>query len=357
MKARVVLAAAALAAVSLAAWLLADAPPDVSDAPAAAPSAPRGVAPRQSASGVAVLPTPVAKGRAAPRTTARASPAPSLFGDFLKARSYRGLYDRLQGFPEGQTAEGRFVLHEILRECATITDGRRWNNRPAVPKREEFVAALAPSDIQRDKRIAAFDDFTANRCAGFEGVSMTRADLSRMLQDAAAAGDPRARALAIEQELWQSRRTAGDSRTTLTDAQIDALRQAVATRDPEAIRAAGRVLSTAWNDYAVRIGQDQLPVEARPFMNAWLVLACEYGAPCGADTPRMQQLCALQGYCAESFPEYLAQYAASPHDSMLIGQYSGLLRRAIETGDWSQVGVVRGVPAAGNRMSFFPGPR
>ncbi|HET7731828.1 MAG TPA: hypothetical protein VFK48_17540, partial [Usitatibacter sp.] len=96
----------------------------------------------------------------------------------------------------------------------------------------------------------------------------------------------------------------------------------------------------------------------KPFMNAWLVLACEYGAPCGADTPRMLQACALQGHCnADSYPDYLFHYASTPHDTMLVAQYRGLIRPAIETGDWSQFNVVRGLPTPGNRVSFFPGPR
>jgi hypothetical protein len=173
---------------------------------------------------------------------------------------------------------------------------------------------------------------------GFEGVTISQADLDKLLADSAAGGDPRARAMQIEQELITSRRTLGRDNATLGDAQIDTLKQSLASKDPEAIRVAGRVLSNSWSDYALRMGPDQQPVEQRAFMQAWLVLACEYGAPCGSDTPRLQQACAFQGHCdAQSYPDYLYYYGSSPYDSQLLVQYRTVLRTAIETGDWSQL--------------------
>lgn len=296
--------------------------------------------------------------RASIPVVAMPPPAPTLFNEYLRAKSYRALYERLATSPEGQTPEGRLVLYEILRQCATITEGRRPGFKPNPPKRDDFINGIPATDPQREQRIAAFDQYATDFCAGFEGVTLRQADLMKMLGDAAAAGDPRARALAMEQELWQARRGGRDGGVTLTDEQIAALRQIAGTRDPEAIRVAGRVLGNSWQDYQVRVGPDQLPVEQRAFMNAWLVLSCEFGAPCGSDTPRMLQACALQGHCnAQSYPEHLYYYGSTPHDSTLLTQYREILRQAIESGNWSQVSVVRGVPPTGNRMTFVPGPR
>jgi len=144
----------------------------------------------------------------------------------------------------------------------------------------------------------------------------------------------------------------------LSDGNIEAIRDIVRTRDPEAIRVAGRLMSNTWADTTLRLGPEQQPIEQRAFMNAWLVLACEYGQPCGPDTPRMQQACALQGHCdAMSYPDYLSYYASSPHDSQLLATYRSVLRQAIESGDWSQISVVRGLPMPQGRFSFVPGPR
>jgi hypothetical protein len=347
----------AAAATVLALVWVASRPPVGSEPAATGAKAPAAALRKPAAATSSPAPAPVAG--ANPLAAVKAMPVKAtLFNEFLAARDYRAIYDRLDGSPEGATAEGRLVLYEILRQCATITEGRRYTWKPPTPKPEEFLASIAPTDPNRDKRIAAYEQFTANRCAGFEGVSLTQAELDRLLAESAAAGDPRAKAMSIEQQLWQARRSQGRNGATITDDQVAALQQIAGTRDPEAIRVAGRVLSNSWADYSLRIGPGQQPIEPRAFMNAWLVLACEFGQPCGADTTRMQQACAMQGHCdAQSFPDYLWYYSSSPHDSQLLVQYRAYLRQAIETGDWSQLSVARGVPQLPNRVTFVPGPR
>ena len=340
------------------AWL-ALRPPDLADVSVTAPavaSVPKGSAPPDKLSASAVL---AIDPRPNPLRPARPMPVKAtLFNEYLGARNYRALYDRLHGTPEGQTAEGKLVLYEVMKACANVTEGKRYQWKPQTPKRDDFVQGIASTDPQRERRIAAYDNFTANRCAGFDGVNITQADLDKMLADAAAAGDPRAKAMSIEQELLLARRTQGRDNATISDAQIDALKGALASKDPEAIRVAGRVLSNSYSDYALRVGPDQGPVDQRPFMNAWLVLACEYGQPCGSDTPRLQQACAFQGHCdAQNFPDYLYYYGSSPHDSQLLVQYRAIIQNAIETGDWSQIQVARGLPPGTNQITFVPGPR
>jgi hypothetical protein len=295
-----------------------------------------------------------------------ATPRATLFREFLVAKSYKALYDRLKNSPEGQTPEGWYVQYEILRKCATITD--RTSRAPIVrtteQRRDEFMANLSPTDPLRDKRIAAYEDVTANRCAGMEGTSIAQADLNKMLANAAAGGDPKAQALTIEQQLWAARRAAGPENrwgrdsVTVSDDQVSTLRQVVASRDPEAMVIAGRVFSNSWSDFSMRIGADGQVVEQRAFNQAWQLLACDYGYPCGADNQRVLSACAYQGHCdTQSLADYLYYYGSTPHDSQLMSQYREVLRQAIESGDWSQVNVVRGPPPPGSRaFTFRPGP-
>jgi hypothetical protein len=273
------------------------------------------------------------------------------------SREYRALYDRLNGSPEGSSPKGRLVLYQILRECAEVQGGLPWPlaRRGSRTTREQFVKTIAATDPRRERRIAAFDQFTADRCAGMAGVTVSSDDLLKLLQGAADGGEPAARALLVEHNLWGAR--SGLS-VTPTEAQVETLKEAAGSRDPEAIRVAGRVLANGWKDFSLRLGPDEMPIEMRPFVNAWLVLACEYGAPCGADTPRMQQICAFQGYCdAQSFPDYLAYYSSSPHDSTMLMQYRGIIRNAIETGDWSQLRILRTESEPGRGPMYVPGPR
>ena len=297
----------------------------------------------------------------APRMAAAAAPGRrSLYNEYLGAKSYRALYDRLHGSPEGSTAEGMYVMYDILRKCAAVTDRpyrRQADARPVEQRRQEFLAALAPDDPQRDKRIAAFDATAVDHCAGLEGITIAQADLDKLLASSAAAGDPKAKATEVEQQVWQQRR-AGQWRTaTLSDTQIDTLEQAIGTKDPGAMVLAGRLLSNTWPDLTMHVGGDAAPAEPRALFNAWQVLACEYGYPCGADNARLEQECAYNGHCdAQNLPQYLFYYGSSPHEAELVSQYEASLRGAIENGDWSQIVVSRGSKMPGNRYFFGRGP-
>lgn len=290
----------------------------------------------------------------------RAAPAPvSLHAEFLGTKQYRALYDRLQASGEGKTREGIYVTYEMLLRCANVTDrtSRRPVQRAAQQKRDEFLAAIPENDPMRAKRIAAFDEVAANRCAGMEGITIAQADLSKMLETAAAMGDPKAQAASLERELWQARRTAGRDAVTLSDAQVENLRQIVSTKDPEAMIIAGRILSGPWREFSMRVGPEGQTAEQRAFNQAWQLLACDYGYPCGENNPRLLTACAFNGHCdATSLPDYLFYYGASPHDSQLLTQYRSVLRQAVDTGDWSQITVARGPRLSGlPQMRFRPG--
>ena len=284
-----------------------------------------------------------------------------LWTEYLKSKSYKAIYDRLKDSVEGETGEGRYVLYDIMRKCATITE--RTTRQPIVrsteQRRDQFLASLPDNDPQRDKRIAAFDNVATNRCAGLEGLTITQSALNNLLAQAAAAGDPKAQALSLEQSLWAARRADGRWRNDVapSDEQVTQLRGAVMSRDPEAMLIAGRVLSTSWHDFSLRIGEDQV-VEQRSFMQAWNLLACDYGYPCGDDNQRVLSACAYQGHCnAQSLPDYIYYYGASPYDSQLLSQYRETLRTAIETNNWSMLNVVRGpVPAQARATNNPPGP-
>jgi hypothetical protein len=309
---------------------------------------------------------PAARGSWAASAHRRAAGAPqrsSLFGEFERARSYRALYDRLRNSPEGSTAEGLYVQYDILRKCASITD-RPWrrrpqDNKPIEEKREEFLKALPVADPNRDKRIAAFESASVNRCEGFDDVKVTQAELEKLLAASADAGDPKARAATVEQQVWQARRSGQWRTATLSDSQISTLEQAIGTRDPEAMVLAGRLLSNSWPDMTLRLGgPDGQAVEPRAFYNAWQMLACEYGYTCGADNPQLLTACAYNGRCdAQSLPQYLYYYSSTPHENELLAQYESVLRGAIENGDWSQLSVTRGprMPGA-DRFMFGRGP-
>jgi hypothetical protein len=159
--------------------------------------------------------------------------------------------------------------------------------------------------------------------------------------------------------LWAQRRAEGRWRSDVapSDEQVTQLRSAIMSKDPEAMLIAGRVLSSSWHDFSLRMGDNQV-VEQRSFNQAWQLLACDYGYPCGDSNQQVLAGCAYRGHCnAQSLPDYIYYYGASPYDSQLLSQYREVLRTAIETNNWSMINVVRGpVPAQARATNNPPGP-
>lgn len=330
--------------------------PAASATASAAPAARTGGA--SSGSGPwASSPMPAMSGPATPanflRPASAAQPtATALARDFTNATQFKPLLDRLNGTPEGNTPEGQYYLYQILRACALVSDrrgGGNWASARAaqLEERRQLIATeVAENDARRAQRLAAIEQLSADKCAGINGITMTEAELNQLLRNSLAGGDPKARATMIEQEIWRERRgsgTEGRAGGTLSDAQVASLRETLASRDPEALVIAGRVLSGAFRDATVRLGPDQEPVDTRAFGAAALLLACEYGYPCGANNARVLSACAYQGQCgAATLADYLFYYGASPYEAQTMDRYRNLLRQAAESGDWSVLTVQRG---------------
>jgi hypothetical protein len=272
----------------------------------------------------------------------------------------------LKGSTEGETPEGQFFLYRILRACATVADRKggtfpRSQNTAQLEERRQLIATELPEgDPRRAQRLAAFDKVATDQCAGLSGVTVTEAELSQLLKNSLAGGDPKARAWQVEQEMWQERRAAGTSARggpTLNDAQIAGLQGAFNARDPEAMVIAGRVLANSFRDVTVRIGPEQESIDHRAFMNAALLLACEYGYSCGENNNRVLSACAYQGHCGvATLPDYLFYYGASPYDAQLLDRYRTVLRQAIDSGDWSAITIQRGSRSPNAPTFMLPGP-
>lgn len=344
----------AVAAVAVLAWdLMRAGPADTTPAPQAAAKPARSAGDPLPPRSVAGNPAAAAKAvnflRPAAVSLAHASPLTREFGN---AVTYRALYERLKGSAEGETPEGQFFLYRILRACATIAD-RRSGSPPRTPdaakleERRQLIAASLPAgDPRLAQRLAAFDKATADPCVGLSGLAVTEAELSQILRNALAGGDPKASAWQVEQEMWQERRSANvpwRAGPTLSDAQVASLRESFSSRDPEAIAIAGRTLASSFRDLTVRLGPDNEIIENGPFREAALLLACEYGYGCGENHSRVLNACAFQGHCGvASLPDYLFYYGVSPYDAQLVDRYRSILRHAADTGDWSAITVDRG---------------
>jgi hypothetical protein len=344
------LAVAAFAAVGVIAW------DHLRPQPAPQPAPPAKAAAVPAPSTAAPAPRAPGEVRGAPNflRPSAASPviASALARDFGNALAWKAIYERLRNTTEGDTPEGQYFLYRILRACATVADrksGTQQRPQSAAQleeRRQQIAASYKEGDPRRAQRLEAFDKATADQCAGLGGITVTESELGQLLKNALEGGDPKARAWQVEQEMWQERRSAstpGRAGATLSESQVASLKEAFSSRDPEAVAIAGRVLANSFRDLTVRIGPEQEAIENRAFMNAALLLACEFGYACGENNARVLNACAFQGHCGvASLPDYLFYYGASPYDAQLLDRYRTLLRQAADTGDWSAITIDRG---------------
>jgi hypothetical protein len=350
------LATVAFVAVSVLAWDWMTSKPPPSQAQAA-----REPAAAQAPSAGSSSPSLAPPGTAAPvpavnflKPAAVKDTATPLAREFTTARTYKALYERLKDSPEGRTPEGQYYLYQMLRACATIADRKTTFNpqRPVSPallqeRRERVLAELPEGAPAREQRLAAIDQLGVDKCEGMGGISLSESDLNGLLKNAVMGGDPKARLVQAEAEMWAERRNAssgrsGITRPTLNDGQVDAVRTAFASRDPEAIALAGQMLSYQFRDVSLRLGTDTEPVDASVLRNAALLLACEYGYPCGANAQAVLTGCALQGRCGvPTLADYLYYYSASPYEAQTIDRYRSVLRQVADSGDASSLGFAR----------------
>lgn len=286
---------------------------------------------RPSASVVLAI-DPTKASRRAP-TAAPPAASKTLAREYEQSRALRPLYDRISAQGGDTTAEAKYVLYRILEACARKTDKpiagppeKSWAER-----RKELEAQIPEGNPRKAERLKSFDGLS--RCDGFENVSVTNAEMSRLLDDAARAGDPRARALQVQREL---RGSTPSGNQPINDAQLQTLREAIASRDPAAIAIAGTVLSNTYADLMIEVGDNHEVLDPAASRQAWRLLACDYGLDCGAANRELQGACAFRGQCGPStVPDLIYFYETTPNQAQLVEQYRQVYRRAVDANDWS----------------------
>jgi hypothetical protein len=283
---------------------------------------------------------------------AAAAPSPKpafspLMTEFSRRREYKPLYDDIRRSAT-PTPEQMYVLAEILDNCATVTDRnppRRtgWKLGGANAK-ERLAASLGARDPNRDKRLAAFDQINVDPCAGFEKITTTQQEVRELLEKAARAGEPKAKASLLYRELVEPSRT--ELFISLSDAQLDTFKQVIASGDPRAILDGVQILSGNYDNFSVRVGPNEQPLEFLAMHYAATLAACDLGYPCGPDSRFMLQECALNGQCdSASYRDHLFFYLVPPSMAQTAAEYHVQLMRAIRENDWSYFTIHRG-PAA-----------
>ena len=271
--------------------------------------------------------------------------------EFEKGLNLKQFYDRYAANPQGADAETKFFAAAALETC----QWKARNQAPSEAAKQKFLDRLKVNDPNNNQRIEAYNQINA-ACEGFQGVNLTPADTSRLYAEAAAAGNPAAKA-AVAADLYrdQSRNARGVEERRMTEDQLSLVRDALASGDPFAIRRAGQLLTYESTQLADRkLGAEGDLFNPRDLGPAWAFLACDRGANCGADANRVLQGCANQGACGyTSLQSYLQFNELSPNAYANAQRYSAMIADAIAQGRWDLLGIA---PGMGRTVTPAPPP-
>ena len=291
--------------------------------------------------------------------------------EFDKALQLKPFYDRYIGNPEGADAETKFFAAVAIENCV----GRaRGSKEITDADRERFQNRLKENDPNNQQRLDAYSRVTAV-CDGFAGVNITAADAAKLYAESAAAGNPGAKiAVAVNQFNDQTRadNARGVEARRLTEDQLTLVRDGLASGDPFTIQRAGPLLT--WNSTQLidkRLGAAGDPFSARDWASAWSLAACDRGANCAADAPRVLSGCAYLGACGyQSLESYLQFNELAPNVFLAAQQNRATILDAIAQGRWDWLGIAAGsgrvvtatpiasgvIPPTGTRVTFAKPP-
>jgi hypothetical protein len=218
----------------------------------------------------------------------------------------------------------------------------------------KFEATLLPTQRNASERLAAFDKINDDPCAGLAGElgEFSQERLDRLLEQAKAAGDPRASSWLLAREVEGRYHAAQRSRATdpnvprgyvLSDPEFAEVTGLLRTRDPEVLRDMQGILSSTIHNATILL--DGEPVDPRAMNAALTLVACDLGARCGPESPDVLFNCAHRGECgAATVYDHTFFYGASPAQAQMIDGYRNSLLNMFRTGDFSSLGIARGTP-------------
>lgn len=266
----------------------------------------------------------------------------AMMADYLARRDFPGLFAKVSLLPND--AEAIFLRAQILESCATRTDqpaGAAPRKTPAE-RRLEFLQKLPPNAPDTAQRTAAYDSAYSDVCGPLRSIETTSKEIADLLARAQELKDPTALARDLNCEIFNSidQKANGNRAAEINDLRFERIRQAIASRNPIAVRVGAGMLANNYRNGAFRIGSDNKPIDVRTMFHAANLLACQYGADCNVDVLRA---CANDGKCAaNNFDDYLAFYELSPHNAQSVELYRAQLTQMIDSGDFSALQLVKG---------------
>lgn len=282
----------------------------------------------------------------------RTNPQPSVVEtQFRSTRDLKAFADDLIARRGSLTSEELFYLAKALETCGFATSINDDLAAASEKRRLQFLATIPVADPEAARRIAAYDaaDDT-RRCLGFQGVRVNQKQIDDFYRQASETGEPRAQARMLVAELNRNLSTPKSSLESAAALGNEDFRRIISlleTRDAEAMVTVAQFLAQHRLIGELRIGTTGETPDPASLVGAFSLVACDFQPTCPALDRELLQACAYAGYCsAGSYQELYANFLASPWSYSLAMRYRGVIHTAIETRNWSLLGLQKLIGAS-----------
>ncbi|HUQ28088.1 MAG TPA: hypothetical protein VM051_05820 [Usitatibacter sp.] len=267
--------------------------------------------------------------------------------DFRTARDLKAFADGLALRRTTLSGDERYHLAKALEECQFTTSVNEDLAAYSAKQRRQFLAGLTAGDANNPRRIAAYDAVdNTQRCMRFQGNKISQKEIEDLYLSAAQQGDARAQARILVAELNAKSRSPGESASSRVGEQMNQLIALLESRDPESMMIVGGFLAQNAIASTLHVGPNGEIPEPSAFLGAFSLVACDLGPDCVQLSREPQMACAYGGYCdAASFEELYYNFMATPFTYMQAVRYRELIHTAINTHNWSLIGLTPPVAA------------
>ena len=318
------------------------------DSPTAAAVSSSVVAVREAAA----RPHPASFSRSAPAATPGRRLS-SVAQEFRQSRDLKAFADALLARQDSLTHEERYYLARALETCAFATAMNDDLAAAAQKRRRQFLSTLPPTDPDAARRIAAYDaaDDT-QRCLGFQGARIAQKQFDDLFRQASEGGDPRAQARMLVAELnknLSSGKGGPEGGKPVGTEDFQRIISLLETKDSDAMVLVAQFLAQHRLIGELRIGPLGEVPEPSSLVGAFSLVACDFQPTCSTFNHEALQACAYAGYCsAGSYEELYANFIASPWAYSQALRYRDIIHDAIETRNWSLLGLQKLIGATSN---------
>ena len=253
-----------------------------------------------------------------PISFARPSASDTIAFRYDSATDRRALLDELTKSPEPSAS---YFAACILRDCADVAT----KGLDALQREFETRASAQPQ--LRAMQAKAFNKLKAP-CATLYGRQISAEEIEGLEIEGARRGDPRALALGL---------ALGRSDPPINPRQL--AEQLLDKGDPYAI-----------TDVATWLAQQtgRMTIMGAPVANqdivtanlAWQLVACDYGRPCGPDSPAVLNACAFDGLCDKaSYEDLIRSTLLNPQQYQRAIELRARIIAALQAKDYASLGI------------------